>query len=45
MSSEGVARTTAELADDPYINDDEIVTWWGLVIEGYHTTQNRLMGK
>lgn len=45
VSSEGVARTTAELADDPYINDDEIVTWWGLVIEGYHTTQNRLMGE
>ncbi|MFC9252846.1 MarR family winged helix-turn-helix transcriptional regulator [Amycolatopsis thailandensis] len=26
-------------------NDDEVVTWWGLVIEGYLATQNRLMGE
>lgn len=25
-------------------SDDEIVTWWGLAIEGYHATQNGLMG-
>lgn len=25
--------------------DDEIVTWWGLVIEGYLATQDRLMGE
>lgn len=23
--------------------DDDIVTWWGLVIEGYHVTQDRVM--
>lgn len=26
-------------------DDDEIVTWWGLVIEGYHLTQERLMSE
>ncbi|KZB87178.1 MarR family winged helix-turn-helix transcriptional regulator [Amycolatopsis regifaucium] len=26
-------------------SDDEVVTWWGLVIEGYLATQNRLMGE
>ncbi|MEU6643155.1 MarR family transcriptional regulator [Saccharomonospora sp. NPDC046836] len=26
-------------------DDDEIVTWWGLVIEGYLATQDRLMGE
>ncbi len=26
-------------------DDDEIVTWWGLVIEGYHVTQERLMAR
>ncbi|HKS46956.1 MAG TPA: MarR family transcriptional regulator [Amycolatopsis sp.] len=25
--------------------DDEIVTWWGLVIEGYLATQDKLMGE
>jgi len=30
---------------DPRTDDDEIVTWWGLVIEGYLATQNRLMGE
>jgi len=29
----------------PDTDDDEIVTWWGLVIEGYHVTQNRLMAE
>lgn len=26
-------------------DDDDIVTWWGLVIEGYVATQERLMGE
>ncbi|MCP2169026.1 MarR family winged helix-turn-helix transcriptional regulator [Goodfellowiella coeruleoviolacea] len=30
---------------DPHTDDDEIVTWWGLVIEGYLATQDRLMGE
>jgi DNA-binding MarR family transcriptional regulator len=30
---------------DPCSDDDEIVTWWGLVIEGYLATQDRLMGE
>ncbi|MET0234123.1 MAG: MarR family transcriptional regulator [Kibdelosporangium sp.] len=25
--------------------NDEIVTWWGLVIEGYQATQERLLGQ
>ncbi|GAB2749982.1 MarR family transcriptional regulator [Salinifilum aidingensis] len=28
---------------DPCTDDNEIVTWWGLVIEGYQATQERLM--
>ncbi|NYH80994.1 DNA-binding MarR family transcriptional regulator [Actinopolyspora biskrensis] len=32
-------------ATDKDTDDDEIVTWWGLVIEGYHTTQERLMSE
>lgn len=28
---------------DPRTDDDEMVTWWGLVIEGYLATQNTLM--
>ncbi|MGO1052216.1 MarR family winged helix-turn-helix transcriptional regulator [Crossiella sp. CA198] len=27
------------------IADDEIITWWGLVIEGYLATQERLMSE
>src|SRR4051812_36348727 len=27
------------------VDDDEIVTWWGLVIEGYLATQAGLMGE
>ncbi|MEC3979936.1 MarR family winged helix-turn-helix transcriptional regulator [Amycolatopsis sp. H20-H5] len=30
---------------DPCTNDDEIITWWGLVIEGYLATQDKLMGE
>ncbi|MCE7003863.1 MarR family transcriptional regulator [Kibdelosporangium philippinense] len=29
----------------PDIGDDEIVTWWGLVIEGYQATQDRLLAE
>ncbi|PRX98667.1 MarR family winged helix-turn-helix transcriptional regulator [Allonocardiopsis opalescens] len=27
------------------LDDDEVVTWWGLVIEGYLATQERLLGE
>lgn len=30
---------------DPATDDDEMITWWGLVIEGYTATQDRLMGR
>lgn len=30
---------------DPKTDDDEIVSWWGLVIEGYLATQDKLMGE
>jgi DNA-binding MarR family transcriptional regulator len=30
---------------EDFFTDDEIVTWWGLVIEGYHVTQERLMAE
>lgn len=26
------------------VTDDEVITWWGLVIEGYAATQDKLMG-
>lgn len=29
----------------PVADDDEVVTWWGLVIEGYVATQEALMGE
>jgi DNA-binding MarR family transcriptional regulator len=32
-------------APDPRTDDDEIVTWWGLVIEGYLATQDKVMGE
>ena len=32
---------STELGDEP--DDDQVVTWWGLVIEGYLATQNRLL--
>ncbi|SFT05359.1 MarR family winged helix-turn-helix transcriptional regulator [Saccharopolyspora flava] len=28
--------------DSAAVDDDEIVTWWGLVIEGYHVTAEKL---
>ncbi|MFC7340052.1 MarR family winged helix-turn-helix transcriptional regulator [Saccharopolyspora griseoalba] len=28
--------------DPPQVDDDQLVTWWGLVIEGYHVTADRL---
>ncbi|MCI2424279.1 MarR family transcriptional regulator [Saccharopolyspora sp. K220] len=31
-----------ETDPDPCTDDDEIITWWGLVIEGYHVTQERI---
>ena len=31
--------------EDTRIDDDEMVTWWGLVIEGYVATQEQLMGE
>lgn len=34
-----------ETTADPRTDDDEMVTWWGLVIEGYLATQDRLMGE
>jgi DNA-binding MarR family transcriptional regulator len=33
------------VSTDPKTDDDEIVTWWGLVIEGYLATQDKLMGE
>lgn len=30
---------------DVDVDDDEVVTWWGLVIEGYAATQEQLMGE
>lgn len=30
---------------DPATDDDEMVSWWGLVIEGYVATQDALMGE
>lgn len=29
----------------PHTDDDEIVTWWGLVIEGYQVTNERLLAE
>ncbi|GAA4537576.1 MarR family winged helix-turn-helix transcriptional regulator [Amycolatopsis samaneae] len=33
------------MTPDPHTDDDEIVSWWGLVIEGYLATQDVLMGE
>ncbi|HEX3651163.1 MAG TPA: MarR family transcriptional regulator [Pseudonocardiaceae bacterium] len=30
---------------DPSTDDDEMVSWWGLVIEGYLATQDKVMGQ
>lgn len=43
-SDEGNAGTEAPTAA-PKTDDDEIVTWWGLVIEGYLATQELLMSE
>ncbi|MGW3469970.1 MarR family winged helix-turn-helix transcriptional regulator [Saccharopolyspora sp. NPDC000995] len=32
------SKTSPDLCTD----DDEIITWWGLVIEGYHVTQEHI---
>lgn len=42
MSSNSPGAAPPEPAD-PSTDDDEIVTWWGLVIEGYQATQDQLM--
>ncbi len=42
MSTETTGPAESQRAD-PSTDDNEIVTWWGLVIEGYHQTQERLM--
>ncbi|GAA3359295.1 MarR family transcriptional regulator [Saccharopolyspora gregorii] len=46
-SATNAVRTTENggARADPGTDDDEIVTWWGLVIEGYHLTQERLMSE
>ncbi|TDC96735.1 MarR family transcriptional regulator [Saccharopolyspora aridisoli] len=37
-------RGTEAVADEgDLLSDDETVTWWGLVIEGYHTTHSLMM--
>ncbi len=38
MSAEAVSRESS----NPTTDDDELVTWWGLVIEGYHATSERV---
>ena len=40
MTSEYTVRPVVGV--DPRTDDDEIVTWWGLVIEGYHVTQAKI---
>ena len=41
MRSEHATSPQAEVDT----SDEEIVTWWGLVIEGYHVTQERVMSE
>lgn len=41
MRSEHATSPQAEVDT----GDEEIVTWWGLVIEGYHVTQERVMSE
>ncbi|WP_420810168.1 MarR family winged helix-turn-helix transcriptional regulator [Halopolyspora algeriensis] len=45
MPDQGVPEHKEPGGADPCTDDDEIVTWWGLVIEGYHVTQERLMAE
>ncbi|GAA2775320.1 MarR family winged helix-turn-helix transcriptional regulator [Saccharopolyspora taberi] len=40
MTSDSTARPGTGV--DPRTDDDEIITWWGLVIEGYHVTQAKV---
>lgn len=44
-SSGTVPRAGRVTGPGPYRDDDEAVTLWGLVIEGYETTQERLLGE
>jgi DNA-binding MarR family transcriptional regulator len=39
------AKPDSELAAHLNVDDDEIVSWWGLTIEGYLASQDRLMGE
>ncbi|GEC03204.1 MarR family transcriptional regulator [Streptomyces spinoverrucosus] len=43
MSSQNDAQGAPAPLSHEQDEDDEIVTWWGLVIEGYHATHNGLM--
>lgn len=36
------ARSSVQPSTEHRSADDEVVTWWGLVIEGYHATQQRI---
>ena len=45
MRDLGYADPVTTTTPDPGTDDDEIVTWWGLVIEGYLATQDKLMGE
>lgn len=40
MSERSATQTMR--ANNPHTDDDEIITWWGLVIEGYHVTQQHV---
>lgn len=39
------AAQTGHVRASATVSDDELVTWWGLVIEGYHSTHERLMSE
>lgn len=45
MSSEENNAGTEAPTTAPGTDDDEIVTWWGLVIEGYLATQDLVMSE
>lgn len=44
MTTDSTAITHSD-ATESTADEDQIVTWWGLVIEGYHVTQDRLMSE
>ncbi|SDP92056.1 DNA-binding transcriptional regulator, MarR family [Actinopolyspora xinjiangensis] len=44
MGTEDITAASPDTAGQE-TRDDEIVTWWGLVIEGYHVTQERIMSE